>query len=131
MSTTKTTAEAGTTKEPRTMTVTLVGEGGKVLRVTASRRRDGWSTFAVERRKASDGKKTSERGATERHADLAAARVAMDRIVAEAAKRGWVRSERRGGFAPRPDAFSLATLPYAKATTTTMTATTAKPNRKK
>ena len=108
MSTTKT-GPAADTKEPHTLAVTLLGEAGKVLRVTASRRRDGWNTFAVERKKGSDGKKTSERGATAKHADLATAR------VAEVVKRGWIRSERRGGFAARPDSFSLATLPYAKA----------------
>jgi hypothetical protein len=38
----------------------------------------------------------------------------MERLAATAVKAGWVKKERAGGFARRPDAFDAAHLPAAR-----------------
>jgi hypothetical protein len=67
-------------------------------------------TFAVHGVK--DGKKRKNtRGASGTHPSLDRAKVAMERLAATAVKAGWVKKERAGGFARKPDAFDAAHLP--------------------
>ena len=47
----------------------------------------------------------------EKHATFEAARAAVEKLAASAAKLGWKGRERSGGFKPRPDAFDAAHLP--------------------
>jgi hypothetical protein len=72
-------------------------------------------TFAVHSVKDAKGKNVNTRGATETHASAEGARERVEELVEQAVKAGWRRSERRSGFAPRPDAFTAAALPAPKA----------------
>jgi hypothetical protein len=94
----------------------LDGEAGATLRVFTVVRKDGAVTYAIHTT-GPKGARKSVRGATSQHPTVEAARTAADRIVAEAEKRGgWRKAQRGGGgFAVKPDAFSLDSLPKAKA----------------
>lgn len=109
--TTGTAAPAVAAKGSRTSSVSFRGEAGTELRLVLETRRDGSArTYAVHSTR--EGKKVrNARGATQRHASAEAARAAQDRLAAQAVKQGWVRKERVGGFAPKPDAFDAAHLP--------------------
>lgn len=88
-------------------------DGGKDerLEVRLEHRRDGtWKTLVKHVAGSGKNKKTA-RGGTEMHTDEKAACAAYDKAVTTAEKAGWRRHEGRGGFAARPDAFTLATLP--------------------
>ena len=50
---------------------------------------------------------------TTKHDSLDAAIATVNKVVAEAVKKGWTRSVRSGGFKARPDAFSA--VPVAPA----------------
>jgi hypothetical protein len=102
-------------KAPRSFSTTLHGADGATLRIMALKRADGSAiTFAVHTVK--DGKKRKNtRGATEQHPSLDKAKVAMEKLAATALKAGWVKKERAGGFARKPDAFTSSSLPAAKA----------------
>lgn len=110
-------------KPRRSFSVALRDAGGTVLRVVAVRRKDGTATtFAVHAVKKGDNR----RGATQQHATVDEARAAVERLVTEAVKLGWTRSQRVGGFEPRPDAFDVTSLPKPAA----KPAAPAKPARK-
>lgn len=101
-------ATAGAVVEPakaRTSSVAFRGDSGTELRLVLETRRDGSArTYAVHSTR--EGKKVRNvRGATQRHASAEAAR------AAQVVKQGWVRKERVGGFAPKPDAFDATHLP--------------------
>jgi hypothetical protein len=99
-------------KERRSWSVALDGGKDERLTVALEKRRDGtWRTFA--RVTVGTGKARKHvRGATAQHADERQGRAAQEALVARATKDGWRRREPRGGgFAARPDAFTLATLP--------------------
>lgn len=107
-------AEPDAPKQPRSFGLVLRSDEGSTLRIqaVASRRDGSVQTFVVHQRpKGPDGKRFSQRGATATHASLEAARAAVERIAAEAVKKGWQRPQRRTGFTARPDAFDLAGLP--------------------
>jgi hypothetical protein len=98
-------------KAPRSYSTLLHGADGATLRIMALRRSDGSAiTFAVHGVK--DGKKRKNtRGASETHPSLDRAKVAMEKLAATAVKAGWVKKERAGGFARKPDAFTATSLP--------------------
>jgi hypothetical protein len=99
-------------KAPRSYSVTLSAvDGTTTLRLMALKRADGSAiTFAIHT--TVDGKKRKNtRGATETHPSLDRAKVAMERLAATAIKAGWIRKERTGGFARKPDSFDAAHLP--------------------
>jgi hypothetical protein len=99
-------------KAPKTYSVTLHGTEGATLRITATFRRDGTGvTWAAHTTKAANGKRHSERGATQQHATADAARAAVDKLAEESVKRGWVRKTAQGGFRAKPDAFDVNSLP--------------------
>jgi hypothetical protein len=104
-------APAAGPKAPRSYSTLLHGADGATLRIMALRRADGSAiTFAIHGVK--DGKKRKNtRGASETHPNLDRAKVAMEKLAATAIKAGWVKKERAGGFARKPDAFDAAHLP--------------------
>lgn len=72
----------------------------------------GWRSEAIVA--TGTGKKaTRQRGMSAEHADEAAARVAVDKLVQEAQKAGWVPRPARS-FARKPDAFAATPRPQAK-----------------
>jgi hypothetical protein len=82
--------------------------------ITAYATRAGWTSAATRyREKAVKGKKRSgERGATQEHATLAAAKAAVEKLATAFVKNGWTRPERRAfGFARKPDAFGPGNVP--------------------
>jgi hypothetical protein len=100
-----------TKKERRSWSVRLEGGKDERMEVRLERRKDGWRTFALHSTGAAKNRKHA-RGETKMHADERSARAAWDALTAAAIKTGWRRRESRGGgFAARPDAFTMATLP--------------------
>lgn len=96
--------------------VVLRGEDDAALRIIAIIKATGSAvTYVQHTVKGTDGKNRNTRGATQQHATEAAARKAVEAIAVEAAKLGWVRSQRRSGFVARPDSFSANALPAPKA----------------
>jgi hypothetical protein len=102
-------------KGSRSFSITFGGSSGATLRAIAQVKKDGSAvTYMVHTTKTAGGKKHAERGAVERHVNLdLAKRVVEGRLAALAVKRGWVRKERAAGFAPKPDAFGLDSVPAA------------------
>jgi hypothetical protein len=109
-------AAAVAAKPARSFSVTLHGADGAILRLMAVRKSDGSATtYALHVTKDAKGKRHSQRGASEQHASFDRAKAALTKLATAAASRGWKRGERRGGFVPRPDSFSVANLPAAAA----------------
>jgi hypothetical protein len=109
---TATAPAAAAPKAPRSYSTTLgAADGTTTLRLMALRRSDGSAiTFAIHT--TVDGKKRKHtRGATETHASLDRAKVAMEKLAVTAIKAGWIRKERTGGFVRKPDSFDAAHLP--------------------
>jgi hypothetical protein len=109
--------EAGTpaparARAPRTFSVGFHGADGATLRITATARRDGTATTRAAHTTRDGKRKAVTYGATEKHADMEAARAAVRLLAAEAAKRGWSR-QGGGGFKAKPDAFDAGHLPAA------------------
>jgi hypothetical protein len=81
------------------------GEGAKLMRLTILARRtrgDGGEVVVTT----TDAKKKTTRGMTQKFATFDAAVASIDKHVKDAQAKGWKRSERAGGFKPRPDAFT-------------------------
>jgi len=85
---------------------TLLRAGTAIMLIAATVRADGSATTAVTIK---DGAKPSQRGMSETHKNLDAAKAAIMALAAKAEKLGWVKGGGRG-FS-RPDAFT--TLPAA------------------
>jgi hypothetical protein len=99
---------------PKSISIRLTAGVEEVL-ISAYATKTGWTSQAVRYREpAVKGKKrTGERGATQEHANLAAARAAVEKLAASFVKAGWTRPEPKafGGFARKQDAFGLNNLP--------------------
>lgn len=109
-------AAAAQQKAPRSFSTALRGDEGAVLRIVVVFRRNGTAnSFVIHSVKDAKGKNVNTRGASEAHDTADEARERAEELVEQAVKAGWRRSERRSGFAPRPDAFSAAALPAPKA----------------
>jgi hypothetical protein len=89
----------------------ITGEGAKRTRLTILARRTGGDRGETVVTM-TDAKKKTTRGMTRKFDTFADAVVALEKLVQDAQQKGWKRSERAGGFKPRPDAFS--TIPPAK-----------------
>jgi hypothetical protein len=98
-------------KPPRSSSTTLKGDGGTLRVLIVFNKKGGAKTFVLHTTKGADGKNVNQRGATTEHPTVAAARAAADKLVEQAVKLGWQRSERKAGFTARPDAFTAAALP--------------------
>jgi hypothetical protein len=118
-STTPTATTPAAPKAPKTYSVRLVS-GTEDLTLTAYRTKLGWRTEAVHsvpdgKTKLANGKirqRKYERGASQEHTTLDAAKAAIDSGVKAAVKAGWTKPERKAfGFARKEDAFDLAHLP--------------------
>lgn len=98
---------------PAAINIRFTDAGKGSLTLTARRRADGsGETFAVHAVAGPKGTKpVTSRGATQRHADFDAAKVAQEKLAAKAAAAGWTRRAPGRGFAARPDAFDAAHLP--------------------
>src|SRR5688500_11420634 len=85
-----------TPKTPGTYSVRLTAGAEEVV-ITAYATRAGWTSTATRyREKAVKGKKRSgERGASQEHATLAAAKAAVEKLATAFVKNGWSRPERR------------------------------------
>ena len=103
-------------KVPGRKSVSLTaGEGVKLMRLTilAQRKADGSGVTTVS---TTDAKKKTTRGMTERFSTFDLATASVEKLVQDALKKGWKRSERAGGFKARPDAFtSMPVAPKAGA----------------
>jgi hypothetical protein len=114
MDTSKLVEKAPTPKKPRgeqrVWGVYLTDPAGNELAVFVERAKAGWRTYARHAAGAGKARKVA-RGASAQHPDEKAARAAQAALVASAEKAGWRRREARPGFAPRPDAFTAASLP--------------------
>jgi hypothetical protein len=92
----------------------LSGPNGSVISFRAVAKKDGsFSTYAVmsDGSKNAEGKRTSTRGATQVHPNLEAAKKAVDAMIAEATKLGWVKRGAGRGVRQVPDSFDIAHLP--------------------
>src|SRR6185295_118508 len=100
----------------QTFGVTLSDGKNQQLLCVATRRRDGGYTTCLQViERAPDGKvKSSERGATQKHANVEEARAAIDKAVNLALKQGWIQRRGRGGYLARPDTFDLNSIPKPK-----------------
>ena len=96
--------------EQKVWGVYLTDPAGGELAVFVERTKAGWRSCARHATGAGKNRKLS-RGASAQHSDEKAARAAQASLVATAEKAGWKRREARPGFAPRPDAFTAASLP--------------------
>ena len=84
------------------------------LTVLAKRIRSGWETSVIT----TDAQGKTQRGMTQRHETFDGAVAQLVELVQDAVKKGWRKSERAGGFKPRPDAFD--TIPPAAASEITV-----------
>ena len=92
-------------KPAKRSSVTLTA-GDMKLTVLAQRKSgDRGETVVIT----TDAKGKTSRGMTTKHGTFDEAVATVNKVVAEAQRKGWARSLRAGGFKPRPDAF--ATLP--------------------
>jgi len=91
---------------PKSSTITLTAPNGATMLIVAERKGDAARTYVI-----TTENKKSVRGMTEQHATFEAAQLATSKIAKAAEKLGWLRKQKRQGFAPKPDAFS--TLPPA------------------
>lgn len=111
------TTPAAPKASPKSISVRLTGSGGEEVIVSAYATKTGWTSQATRYREpAVKGKKRSgERGATSEHANITAARAAVDKVVAAFVKAGWTKPEPKafGGFARKADAFTLSSIPKA------------------
>jgi hypothetical protein len=97
--------------EPKSSLIRLQGPGQE-LHLVGTKTKTGWKT-SVQLRKV-EGRKTVliSRGASADHTTYAQARKALDAHAVQAAKDGWKRvASRAGGFAAKPDAFTVKALP--------------------
>jgi hypothetical protein len=97
--------------QPKRASVSLTsGKGDTVTKLTILARRtrgNGGETSVT----ITDGKKKPVRGMTAKYDTFQHAVAAMDKLVQDAMRKGWQKTERAGGFKPRPDAF--AAIPAA------------------
>lgn len=95
----------------KSYTKTLVA-GFDVLQFIAAQGKADVSVYAVHIEK-SDAKTVTkrERGASFKVANMDQAIEDVDAAVAQAVKDGWKLPEVKGGFVPKPDAFSITSLP--------------------
>jgi hypothetical protein len=97
--------------QPKRASVSLTsGKGDMVTKLTILARRtrgNGGETSVTIK----DGKKKPVRGMTTRYDTFQLAVAALDKLVQDALHKGWHKTERAGGFKPRPDAF--AAIPVA------------------
>ncbi len=107
-------------KERAKTSVKFVGPSGELHLVTYRIAPSNIQTYAVwirpttEKNRSGKVKKERKRGASETHKDIAAANAAIEKLMAEVAKRGWTKkAARSGGFQSKPDAFDLNHLPLA------------------
>lgn len=110
-------AETAPSKVAKTYSRTLTDGKGNTLLFLSNIRADGTVKSYVTHREVDGAKKLlkTSRGGSSEYPNLAAAKAAVEKAVKSAASQGW--SERKaggGGFKPRPDAFSLSTLPAPK-----------------
>jgi len=100
---------------PKSSGITLKDAAGSVLRFTAVANKDGSAkTFAVYRQVDEAGKtKQVTRGATAVHANLDAARAALEKLVAQATTAGWQKRASSAIGRTKADAFDMAHLPKA------------------
>ena len=81
--------------------------GEMKLTILARRTRSGGETVVTT----TDAKGKTQRGMTRKFETFELACASLDNLMRAAAAKGWKRSERAGGFKPRPDAFN--TIPAA------------------
>lgn len=111
--TTQTPTAPAPPKAPKSYTVRLVSGQEEVL-IVAYQTAKGWQVSAtIYRTKAAKGaKRVGEKGASSTHANLAAAKTAVETAAKAFVAKGWARPEKRSfGFAARPDSFTLASIP--------------------
>ena len=100
-----------TEKPAKRASVSLTsGEGAAQQRLTimAKRTRGNRGETVVT---ITDAKRKAQRGMTAKYDTFELAVEAMHKVAQDAAKKGWKRVERSGGFKPRPDAFSTIPAP--------------------
>jgi hypothetical protein len=110
-------------REKKSWHVVMTSGDGRVVKVSASRKGDGSGrTQVLHSTPIAGGKKRkNERGATQVHANIDAAKAQQEKLVDALKKRGWVvREPSPRGFQAKPDAFDINSLPVA-----------AKPSKKK
>ena len=109
-------AKPANTDGPKSTGITLTDGAGNQLRLIAVRRKSGGaSTYMTQRLKGEDGKFTSKSGTAPGlgdHADMAAARAAIDQASKDAQAKGW--SARQGGGAVRAKVIAFNEIPAAK-----------------
>ena len=99
-------------RERRSWAIRLEDGAGNGVRVVARKRGDGsGQTLVVHTTKDAKGKKLSQRGATEPHRDLEAAKARAEALAQTLVGTGWRRKEARTGLAAKPDSFTSANLP--------------------
>lgn len=109
MSTIDKTVETAKPAKRKSVSLTA-GEGAKFTRLTILARRtagDKGETVVT----LTDAKKKTTRGMTAKFETFEAAVEALQKQERDAVQKGWRKSERSGGFKPRPDAFN--TIPAA------------------
>jgi hypothetical protein len=104
-------------KTPKSITVTLRGEGTEEVIAVAYKTKTGWRVEAtLYKTKAVKGdRRTGQRGATQNFDGgdaQAKAKKALDVMVAQLVKDGWTKPEPKPlGLERKPDAFTLKNLP--------------------
>ena len=105
MTETKTTQEnvvENVAKQARTRTATLKANGSR-LRIVAQRKGGTAITLVAT----TDADKKTVRGMTEAHESFEAATAHLAVLTAKAEKAGWKRGAAAGGYAAKPDVFSV------------------------
>lgn len=99
----------------RSFGVNLAGDGGRTLRFLATRRKDGtWKSRASLIVRTGGKIVSRDPGASATHANREEAEKAINAAVDIAIKKqGWQKRRGGGGFAQKPDTFSLKNLPTA------------------
>jgi hypothetical protein len=109
--------------KPKAYRVNLLAKSGlKRMKIEAHPRREGVKFYVEIETRGADktdkkgklirGKVTGrDRGAFATFKDMALAQAHADAVAETAKKAGWAPVERKGGFAPKPEVFTLANLP--------------------
>lgn len=117
--TTETTKTAPPTKArggtPKSTGVTLKDGAGNIMRIAAVAKKDGTAhTYVIHRILDDEGKtKLVQRGASEVHPSLDAARATVEKLKAKAVSAGWIARVAAVGRS-KPDAFGIDNLPSPK-----------------
>jgi hypothetical protein len=82
--------------------VSLTAGGSRLTIVARRTRGDGGETVVVT----TDAKKKTARGMTTKYDTFDLAVQALRKLAEDATQRGWHKSQKTGGFKPRPDAFT-------------------------